>query len=142
MHKPPHPGEVLREYLGDTTVTAAALCLGVHRATLNRILSGASGISADMAYRLACAFGTSPEFWAGIQKQHDLYQAGKLKRPKIERLNDSSVSAQNQSVKDLKGMFPAAKGQRVSIADMRPRLSASTLGTTNTRSKGNQRGTT
>ena len=31
-----------------------------------------------MAYRLGDAFGTSPELWAGMQLQHDLYQAGKL----------------------------------------------------------------
>ena len=86
MHNPPHPGEVLREYLGETTVTAAAVKLGINRVTLNRIVTGVSGISADMAYRLGDAFGTSPEMWAGMQLQHDLYQAGKLKRPKIERL--------------------------------------------------------
>jgi addiction module HigA family antidote len=45
-----------------------------------------SGISADMAYRLASAFGTSAELWAGMQLQFDLHQAGKVKRPKIERL--------------------------------------------------------
>jgi len=38
------------------------------------------------AVRLAQAFGTSPELWAGMQMQYDLYQAGKVKRPKIERL--------------------------------------------------------
>lgn len=39
-----------------------------------------------MAYRLAKAFGTSVEMWAGMQMQYDLFQASKLKRPKIERL--------------------------------------------------------
>ena len=87
MHNPPHPGEVLREYLGETTVTAAAVSLGVNRVTLNRIVTGASGISADMAYRLAAAFGTSAELWAGMQLQYDLYQAGKVKRPRIERMS-------------------------------------------------------
>ena len=86
MHNPPHPGEVLREYLGETTITKAAIQLGVNRVTLNRIVTGASGISADMAYRLAAAFGTSAELWAGMQLQYDLYQAGKIKRPRIERL--------------------------------------------------------
>ncbi len=86
MHNPPHPGEVLREYLGEITVTDAAIKLGVNRVTLSRVLSGAAGVSADMAYRLAQAFGTSPELWAGMQMQYDLFQAGKLKRPKIERL--------------------------------------------------------
>ena len=86
MHNPPHPGEVLKEYLGDITLTKAALQLGVGRVTLQRIVSGASGVSADMAYRLAAAFDTSPELWAGMQLAYDLHQAGKLKRPKIERL--------------------------------------------------------
>ena len=86
MHNPPHPGEVLREYLGDITITEAAVKLGVNRVTLSRVVTGASGISADMAYRLAQAFGTSVEMWAGMQMQHDLYLAGKLKRPKIDRI--------------------------------------------------------
>lgn len=86
MHNPPHPGEVLREYLGDLTVTDAAIRLGVARVTLQRVVSGAAGISPDMAYRLGSAFGTSPELWAGMQLQYDLHQAGKLKRPKIERI--------------------------------------------------------
>ncbi len=86
MHNPPHPGEVLREYLGDITVTQAAAKLGVNRVTLSRIMTGAAGISADMAYRLGEAFGTSPELWAGMQLQYDLFLAGKLPRPRIERL--------------------------------------------------------
>lgn len=86
MHKPPHPGEVLREYLGDVTVTDAAARLGVGRVTLQRVVTGASGVSPDMAYRLGAAFGTSPELWAGMQLQYDLHQAGKVKRPAIERI--------------------------------------------------------
>jgi len=86
MYKPPHPGKILREYLGQTTISQAANKLSISRSTLARVISGASGISADMAYRLAAAFGTSPEMWAGMQLQYDLYQAGKLKRPRIPRL--------------------------------------------------------
>jgi antitoxin HigA-1 len=86
MHNPPHPGEVLREYLGNVTVTEAAAKLGVNRVTLSRVISGSSGVSADMAYRLGSAFGTSPEMWAGMQLQYDLHMASKIKRPAIERL--------------------------------------------------------
>lgn len=86
MHNPPHPGEVLREYLGTITVTEAAGKLGVNRVTLSRVVTCSSGVSADMAYRLGSAFGTSAEMWAGMQLQYDLHQASKLKRPNIERL--------------------------------------------------------
>ena len=85
-HNPPHPGEVLREYLGTVTVTEAAAKLGVNRVTLSRVISGSAGISADMAYRLSIAFGTSPEMWAGMQLQYDLHVASKMKRPKIQPL--------------------------------------------------------
>ncbi len=85
MFKPPHPGEVLREYLGEVSVTQAAEKLGVNRVTLSRLLTGSAGISPDMAYRLSEAFGTSAELWAGMQLQYDLYQASKLKRPKVQR---------------------------------------------------------
>ena len=91
MHNPPHPGEVLREYLGDVSVTQAAAQMGVNRVTLARIVGGAAGISADMAYRLGAALGTSAELWASMQMQYDLHQASKRKRPKITRLTQASA---------------------------------------------------
>lgn len=59
--------------------------MSANRVTLSRVVSGATGVSACMAYRLALAFGTSAEMWAGMQMQYDLEQAGEVKRPKIER---------------------------------------------------------
>ena len=53
MHNPPHPGSVLREYLGNMPVSAAAEHLRTTRVTLSRVLNGKAGISANMALRLA-----------------------------------------------------------------------------------------
>lgn len=86
MFNPPHPGTVLKEYLGDISVTAAATHLGITRAALSRILNGSAGISADMALRLADALGTSAELWAGMQAQYDLWRASKKRRRKLSRL--------------------------------------------------------
>ena len=86
MFNPPHPGEVLREYLGQVTVTRAAQALHVTRAALSRVLNGSAGISPDMALRLGDALATSPDLWAGMQLQFDLCQARRKKRPVIERL--------------------------------------------------------
>lgn len=86
MFNPPHPGNVLREYLGSVSVTDAARHLGVTRAALSRILNGSAGISAEMALRLSDALGTSPELWIGMQAQYDLWQASKKRRKKIARL--------------------------------------------------------
>jgi antitoxin HigA-1 len=74
MHNPPHPGLLIDEYLGDVTVSEAARCLGVTRATLSRIRHGHAGISADMAVRLGQLFGTSAELWLGMQTTYDLWQ--------------------------------------------------------------------
>ena len=75
MHNPPHTGEVIREYLGEMTVSAAAEHLGVGRVTLSRVLNGKAAVSAEMAVRLASALGTSsPEVWLRMQAKYDLWQ--------------------------------------------------------------------
>lgn len=86
MFDPPHPGTILRDYLGSMSVTDAAQHLGVTRATLSRILNGSAGISPEMALRLSDALGTSPELWASMQSQYDLWQASKKRRRKVSRL--------------------------------------------------------
>lgn len=87
MFNAPHPGELLREYIDDTPVTTAAKALGVTRVSLSRILNGHTGISADMAIRLATALDTSPEFWLNLQMQYDLWTASQQKRPPIAKLS-------------------------------------------------------
>jgi len=87
MHNPPHPGLVLREYLGDKSVSDAAAHLHVTRVTLSRVLNGKAGISASMALRLAAALGTSPEFWMNMQSQYDLWQARRRKQPAVRRFS-------------------------------------------------------
>jgi addiction module HigA family antidote len=84
MHNPPHPGEVLREYLGNMGVSEAADRLRVTRQTMSRVLNGAGGISAEMSLRLADALGTHPAFWSGLQMDYDLWQASKKRRTKIQ----------------------------------------------------------
>lgn len=92
MKNPPHPGRIIRqeciEALG-LTVTAAAAGLGVARKTLSEILNGRSGISPEMALRLARAFGSDPQMWLGLQMDYDLAQAqkkaGKIKVRDLRR---------------------------------------------------------
>jgi len=84
MFNPPHPGEVLREYMGDATVSAFAKHIGVTRANLSMILNGRAGISALMALKLDEAFETSEGFWARMQCGYDLAKAKKVKRAKVK----------------------------------------------------------
>jgi addiction module HigA family antidote len=83
MHKPAHPGEVLREmYLEPMglTVTAAAKALGITRKTLSELINGRSGISTSMALRLSKAFGTTPELWLHMQQNYDLWKEKRRNR--------------------------------------------------------------
>ena len=99
MFSPPHPGTVLRDYLGNVSVTAAADHLRITRATLSRLLNGNAGISAEMALRLSEALGTTAELWIGMQAQYELWQASKKRRRKVARLqtpNDCRVAGQQE----------------------------------------------
>jgi addiction module HigA family antidote len=87
MFNPPHPGELIREYLGEMTVSAAAKHLGVGRVTFSRVLNGKAAVSPEMAVRLASAFGTSsPEVWLGMQAQYDLWQIHKRNKIRVDLL--------------------------------------------------------
>ncbi len=89
MKAPPHPGRIVRQECIEPfglTVTAAAKGLGVTRKALSELLNGKSGISPEMALRLAKAFGSSPEMWLGLQMDYDLVQAQKkVGRIKVQK---------------------------------------------------------
>jgi len=78
MHNPPHPGEFIAEvYLEPNGITGRELAskLGVSASTLNRILTGKSAVSPEMALRLSKCLGRSPESWLAMQHTRDLWQA-------------------------------------------------------------------
>jgi len=73
--RPIHPGEVLREEfivpLG-LSANALALALQVPAPRINDIVRERRGITADTALRLAQFFGTSPDFWMGLQDDYEV----------------------------------------------------------------------
>ena len=88
MHNPPHPGEIIRELCLEPlcmSVTEAAKHLGVSRKTLSELLNGHSGVSPEMAIRLAKAFDTTPESWLQQQMEYDLWNA-KKKPIKVKKI--------------------------------------------------------
>jgi antitoxin HigA-1 len=72
---PVHPGEILLdEFLKPMGLSQNRLSLGigVHPRRINEIVLGKRRITADTALRLARYFGTSPQFWMGLQNDYDL----------------------------------------------------------------------
>jgi len=75
---PIHPGEVLlEEFLKPLKLSRnrLALQIGVHSRRINEIVHGKRRISAETALRLARFFGTTPQFWLGLQEDYDLNMA-------------------------------------------------------------------
>ncbi|MBM3482630.1 MAG: HigA family addiction module antidote protein [Alphaproteobacteria bacterium] len=72
---PTHPGEVLREdFLKPLGLTQYALAkaIDVPQIRVSEVVNGKRAITPDTALRLARYFGTSPEFWVGMQATYDL----------------------------------------------------------------------
>ena len=72
---PIHPGEVsLEEFLNPMGLSQNRLAIeiGVHARRINEVVLGKRRITADTALRLARFFGTSPQFWMGLQSDYDL----------------------------------------------------------------------
>lgn len=87
MFNPPHPGEVLREFLPENmTVEEAARRLGVSRVQLSRVLNGRSSISAEMAIRISLLTDTTPESWLTGQMKWDLWKVSQNPPPAVEPL--------------------------------------------------------
>ena len=93
---PVHPGEVLlEEFLKpmDLSQNRLALDIGVHPRRINEIVLGKRSITADTALRLARFFGTSPQFWMGLQSDYDLDVATDNLGDRLQREVRSYVSA-------------------------------------------------
>jgi len=75
---PTAPGAMLlEEFLKPRGVTQVQLAsrMGVPIQRVNTIVNGKRGISAETAILLAEALDTTPEFWMGLQADHDLWHA-------------------------------------------------------------------
>ncbi|MGL5447825.1 MAG: HigA family addiction module antitoxin [Rhabdaerophilum sp.] len=70
-----HPGAILREeFLSPMNLSAGAVAraIEVPRTRIERLTNERVALSPDTALRLARFFGTSAEFWMGIQSRHAL----------------------------------------------------------------------
>ena len=84
---PVHPGEVLlEEFLKPLGLSQNRLGLnvGVHPRRINEIVLHKRRVTAETALRLARYFGTSPQFWLGLQ-DYDLDVAADTLGERLER---------------------------------------------------------
>ncbi len=70
-----HPGEVLNEeFLKPLSISAYKLSKDTFmpQTRISEILKGERSITCNTALKLAKYFGTSPDFWLGLQTDYDL----------------------------------------------------------------------
>lgn len=75
--KPTHPGAILREdVIPSLNISQSDLAdrLGVSRRTVSQILNEHRPLTPDMAIRLACFLGTTPESWLNMQLALDVWE--------------------------------------------------------------------
>ena len=85
---PVHPGEVLlEEFLKPLGLSQnrLGLSIGVHPRRINEIVLRKRRVTAETALRLARYFGTSPQFWLGLQSDYDLDVAADELGERLER---------------------------------------------------------
>ena len=94
--KPIYPGEILAaEFLKPLGISQyrLALDIGVHPRRINEIVHGKRAVTADTALRLARYFGTSAQFWLGLQTDYDLDEAADTLGDRLEREVRTFVTA-------------------------------------------------
>jgi len=73
-----HPGEILLEEFLEPmkfSQNALARAVGVPPRRINEIALGKRAVTADTTVRLSKAFGTSEQFWMGLQADYDREEA-------------------------------------------------------------------
>lgn len=95
MFNAPHPGRMIREWMGeDISVAALARHLGITRTMLSNIINGKAGVSAAMAIKLSQAFpATDPRFWVTLQANYELSRALREKRKRIAPVRTDKAAA-------------------------------------------------
>lgn len=83
-----HPGEVLKEELGELGITPTELArqIDVPANRLSQIVRGKRAVTGDTALRLGHWFRIDPQFRMNLQAQFDLRAARKAAGTRIEAL--------------------------------------------------------
>lgn len=96
-HKLPniHPGEILWEEFmlpHNLTQNALARAIEVSPRRINEIIHSKRAITADTALRLSAYFGTTAQFWLGLQDDYELEEARLKLKVSIKTFSLSSLS--------------------------------------------------
>jgi antitoxin HigA-1 len=84
-----HPGEILlEEFLKGFNISAYKLAkdTNIPPTRISQIIKGKRSISADTALRFSKYFGTTPDFWLGLQMEYYLREESSIKAKEINSI--------------------------------------------------------
>jgi len=90
-----HPGEVLfEEFLKPMGISAYRLAkqTNIPQTRISEICKGKRRITADTALRLSKYFGTTPQFWLGLQDDYDLEEQQEILADELSRIETVHLS--------------------------------------------------
>lgn len=72
-----HPGEYLREILGELNVSQAAFAraIGVSPMRISHVIKGTRPVTPEQALLFGRAFNQAPQYWLNLQAAYDLKTA-------------------------------------------------------------------
>jgi addiction module HigA family antidote len=93
---PTHPGEILREDVFPAlgiSVSEAARRLGISRQQLQRVLSCARPVTAELALRIGKFAGNGPGLWLRMQQAYDLWHAERRMHDELAKIETAAQGA-------------------------------------------------
>jgi addiction module HigA family antidote len=90
-----HPGEVLlEEFLKPMGITAYRLAkeTNIPQTRISEIIKGKRRVTADTALRVSKFFGTTPQFWLGLQDDYDLEEQQEILKEELSRIETVGAS--------------------------------------------------
>lgn len=108
MHRPPtHPGLMLLELFIEPlhmTQVELAKAINVPIQRINEIINQRRGVTPETALRLGRYFGVSANYWLGLQKKHDLWNAYQKEKSSLDEIIPRSSESETSRLSDwLKG---------------------------------------
>lgn len=99
-----HPGEVLEEeFLKPMKISAYRLAkeTKIPQTRISEIIKSRRRITADTALRLARFFGTTPQFWLGLQNDYDLEESRRLISEDLNTIHPLTPGTSNSQFQNL-----------------------------------------
>ena len=92
---PIHPGEHLKEILGEIGMSqnAFALSIGVSAMRISHVIKGKRPITAELALLFGKAFSQTPQFWMNLQTNYDLKIAQKALTDRVKQVRPLALAA-------------------------------------------------